>query len=642
MKLAVIIVNYNVEFFLEQCLNSVKQAIKNIPAEVFVVDNNSVDGSVAMVKEKFPGVKLIENKENYGFSKANNQAIVQATAPYILLLNPDTVVEEDTFEKVIAFMDEHPDAGGLGVKMIDGKGNFLPESKRGLPTPAVAFYKIFGLSALFPRSRIFGRYHLGHLDREKIHEVEVLSGAFMLIRNEVLDKIGLLDETFFMYGEDIDISYRILKGGYKNYYYPGTRIIHYKGESTKKSSINYVFVFYRAMIIFARKHFSTKNANLFSFCIGLAIYFRAAVAISSRFIKKAALPFFDFLVIAGLFFGVTELYQHAKVFYYDRNLLYTLLPIYTLIWLLAVFYAGGYDRPLKLRKIVRGLLVGTALILVVYALFPSDIRFSRIVIFLGLAVSGFHFSLSRYLLHLSGNKKFAWQGNPNTRFAIVGASDEYERVKLLLEQTSIQVEEAIHIQNTDLSENYKKLDQIVLVHKIDEVIFCSRDVSVQQIISYMADISYKKEVDFKIAQPDSLYLIGSNSIDTAGDLYMLDINSINKPANRRNKRTFDLITALLLLLLGPVLCWFTRRPYRYFVNVLSVLVGKKTWVGFAEISPPETVRLPRIKPAIIPVDVLNNSQKKDVSLRLNLIYARDYSVTTDLKYILADFKSVAR
>jgi len=222
MKLSVIIVNYNVKYFLEQALLSVRIASDGIETEVFVVDNNSVDDSVAMVREKFPEVNLIVNKDNVGFSCANNQAIEIATGDYILLLNPDTVVEEGTFRACVKFMDAHPDAGGLGVKMIDGSGNFLPESKRGFPSPAVAFYKAFGLSALFPKSKTFNHYHLGYLDDNETHEIEVLAGAFMLLRKTVLDKIGWLDEAFFMYGEDIDLSYRIVKGGYKNYYFPET------------------------------------------------------------------------------------------------------------------------------------------------------------------------------------------------------------------------------------------------------------------------------------------------------------------------------------------------------------------------------------------------------------------------------------
>ncbi|HRI28473.1 MAG TPA: glycosyltransferase family 2 protein, partial [Chitinophagales bacterium] len=226
MKLSVIIVNYNVKYFLEQALLSVRRALEGLSAEVIVVDNNSVDGSVEMVRQKFEEVVLIANSKNVGFSAANNQAIRIAKGEYILLLNPDTVVEEDTFAKTIGFMDTHPQAGALGVKMYDGKGVFLPESKRGLPTPATAFYKMTGLSALFPHSKIFNHYYLGHLNNNEVHEIEVLSGAFMLLRKSVLDKIGLLDETFFMYGEDIDLSYRVIQSGYRNYYYPHTRIIH--------------------------------------------------------------------------------------------------------------------------------------------------------------------------------------------------------------------------------------------------------------------------------------------------------------------------------------------------------------------------------------------------------------------------------
>ncbi|MFH1937874.1 MAG: glycosyltransferase family 2 protein, partial [Bacteroidota bacterium] len=239
MQLSIIIVNYNVKYFVEQCIHSIQNAVNGLTAEIFVVDNNSVDGSVRMIREKFPEVHLIENKDNKGFSKANNQAIRKAKGEYILLLNPDTILEDDTLTKCVSFMEGHPDAGGLGVKMIDGKGKFLPESKRGLPSPSVAFFKMFGFSSLFPKSKLFNKYHLGYLDKDKTHEVDILAGAFMMLRKKVLDEIGLLDEEFFMYGEDIDLSYRITKAGYKNYYFPSTRIIHYKGESTKKSSVNY-------------------------------------------------------------------------------------------------------------------------------------------------------------------------------------------------------------------------------------------------------------------------------------------------------------------------------------------------------------------------------------------------------------------
>ena len=347
MKLTVVIVNYNVRFFLEQCLLSVEKAMRNVQGEVYVVDNNSVDGSVEMVAERFPWVALIANRENTGFSKANNQAMRVAKGEYVLLLNPDTVVEEDTFEKVVRFMDEHPDAGGLGVKMVDGKGVFLPESKRGLPSPETSFYKIFGISKLFPRSARFNRYHLGHLSTEEVHEIEILSGAFMMMRKQTLDKVGLLDEDFFMYGEDVDLSWRIILGGWKNYYYPGTRIIHYKGESTKKGSLNYVFVFYNAMAIFARKHFSQQHAATYSAIIKMANWIRAFVAILNRFIKRISLPLADAGVLYVAMLGIKNYYASTQHKIYDTALVLPAFISDILVWMLSVWLAGGYDRPLK-------------------------------------------------------------------------------------------------------------------------------------------------------------------------------------------------------------------------------------------------------------------------------------------------------
>ena len=252
--LSVVIVNYNVEYFLEQCLNSVREASEECRTEIFVVDNNSNDGSVEMVREKFPEVKLILNKENKGFSKANNQAIKEAEGRYILLLNPDTVVEELTFKKITAFMKNTPKCGGLGVRMVDGKGDFLPESKRGLPTPKVAFYKIFGLSAIFPKSKEFGAYHLGFLNEFETNEIDVLSGAFLCVSREAIEKIGLLDETFFMYAEDIDWCYRIKQAGWKVWYHAAVTVYHVKRAASSQSS-KAQFEFWRAMLIFYRKHY---------------------------------------------------------------------------------------------------------------------------------------------------------------------------------------------------------------------------------------------------------------------------------------------------------------------------------------------------------------------------------------------------
>jgi len=275
MKLSVVIVNYNVRYYLEQCLLSVEKALCGVNGEVFVVDNNSTDDSVSVLRAKFPWVQFIENKENVGYSRANNQAIQQSRGEYVLLLNPDTFIGESSLRECIAFMDSNPQAGMCGVSMLKDDGTFAPESRRGVPTVFTAFCKMSGLCGLFPKSRLFGRYYMQYLDKQRISEIEIVSGAFMFIRKSVLDKVGLLDETFFMYGEDVDISYRVFKAGYKNYYIP-TNILHYKGESTKKDSIKYVNAFYKAMIIFYRKHFANYS-YFFSIPIGIVISLKGAM-----------------------------------------------------------------------------------------------------------------------------------------------------------------------------------------------------------------------------------------------------------------------------------------------------------------------------------------------------------------------------
>jgi GT2 family glycosyltransferase len=286
MELSVIIVSYNAKDFLRQCLLSVKEASKNINTETFVVDNNSKDGSAELVRSEFPSVKLIINKFNSGFSSANNQALRLASGSFLLLLNPDTIVEKDTFSKCIDFMNNHPDAGALGVRMVNGDGIFLPESKRALPDPLTAFFKSFGVSVLFPKSPFFSRYYLPGINNNETSLTEVISGAFMMLRKEALNQAGLLDEDYFMYGEDIDLSYRLLKTDYKNYYFPGTQIIHFKGKSTERNSLTDILYFYSAMRIYVRKRYSGLKYFPFRMPVMFAIYLREFIAISKRTLKR--------------------------------------------------------------------------------------------------------------------------------------------------------------------------------------------------------------------------------------------------------------------------------------------------------------------------------------------------------------------
>jgi len=618
--------------------------------EIFVVDNNSVDGSTQLIREKFPQINLIENKKNLGFSKANNQAIKKAKGKYILLLNPDTMVEEDTFSKVTGFMEDHPDAGALGVKMIDGKGNFLPESKRGLPTPWVAFSKMFGLSELFPKSRRFGRYHLSYLDENKIHEVDVLAGAFMLIRKEIFEKTGLLDENFFMYGEDIDLSYRIKQEGYKNYYFPGTTIIHYKGESTKKGSINYVKFFYKAMIIFARKHFSGGKVSAFSLFINMAVWFHAFLAVLRRVSNYIFLPLIDGLIIYGGFLFLFPLWENIRYEpdYYAPELLNVVIPAYILIWLATIFFSGGYKKPVNLKNVARGILYGSISVLIVYSLIDEKYRFSRALILLGTVWAAFSLILYRLIFHQMKCKIFGLSLEKTKKITIAGNPEEANRVKKLLLQTQIDSEFAGFIATDDsyTMQHYigtvNQLREIVKINHIDEIIFCAGSISSANIIKAMLDLT-NLDIDFKIAPPESISIIGSNSIHTAGDLYIVRINAISSPSNRRKKRVFDIFSSLAFLFMSPVLIWFFNEKINFLKNIFKVLSGKESWVGYAN-GNSEVQELPSVKQGVLsPADMFAEKNfNPDKKHELNILYAKNYSIIDDAEIMIKSFKKLDR
>ncbi len=649
MDLSIVIVNYNVKYFLEQCLHSVQRASGDLQTEVFVVDNNSVDGSCAMVQEKFPDVNLIRNDQNLGFSAANNQAIKKSSGRYVLLLNPDTVIEEDTLVKCVGYMDEHPDSGGLGVKMIDGKGDFLPESKRSLPTPRVAFCKIFGLSRLFPRSRVFGRYHLGYLDKDRIHQVEILCGAFMMLRKSALDEVGLLDEEFFMYGEDIDMSYRLLNAGYKNIYYPESTIIHYKGESTKKGSLNYVLTFYKAMIKFARKHFSRKMAKSYTAIINLAVYFRALLALLRRFLRDFSLPVFQAVLIYIGFYlikPVWELYKFQGNSQYPGEYMTIVVPIYILIWLISMFFSGAYDTPAKPSRIFKGIFTGTLVILVIYALLPESLRFSRALLLMGAVwtmISGYLISLLFHFFRITG---FRFELKRNKKIIIIGKHDESRRVESMFQKAGAKGQ-ILGFVNPEVNDDdsylghIDQLQEIIKINHVDEIIFCARDISSQDIIRKMMLLTNGR-VEYKIAPPESLSIIGSHSINTPGDLYLIDFESINKPANRRNKKFFDIVSSIILLAGTPILVFMVKHPAQALVNIFRVLTGRYSWVGFHP--DPEHLNLPTLKPGILfPSDALGSENASAATLaNLNMMYVKNYSVFTDIMILLRNFRQIGR
>lgn len=642
MKLSVIIVNYNVRHFLEQALQSVFKSGAALNMDVWVVDNCSVDGSVDMVKKQFPQVKIIENKENVGFSKANNQAILQSNAEYVLLLNPDTVLQNDTLPLSLQFMDSHPECGGLGVRMIDGKGKFLPESKRGLPTPAVALFKMTGLSAIFPKSKLFGKYHLRYLSEFENHEVDVLSGAFMLLRKSVLDKVGLLDEAFFMYGEDIDLSYRITLGGYKNYYFADTTIIHYKGESTKKKSANYVKVFYNAMVLFARKHYSQKMAGFFAVLISFAIQLRALLALFVRFVQNISMPLADFALAYAGFFAITrywELYNKFVHGFYPDAYYYLHIPAYIIFIIVSVFFSGGYDKPFTMRRVIRGAAAGALLVFALYAFLPKDMQFSRAILFLGSAWAIAGMPLWRALLQIGSRNKISFTGIPSNRILLVGSAVECNRIRTLMAQSMVHAEFCGFLSHNsekgpEFLGNFQQLDEVVEIFDINMVIFSAADISAADIMSVMSRHA-NSEINFKIVPENSLVIIGSNSKNTPGELYSIDINfNISEKFSKRKRRIFDLLIALMAVCLSPLLVFMSNG--RKLLEVLPKLIfGNITCVSYC--GRPNTSHLPEMKKGVFyPAQI---STDATLEANINLAYARDYTPQKDFSLI---FKLIFR
>ena len=629
MKLSVIIVNYNVQYFLEQCLMSVEKALVGIDAEVFVVDNVSKDDSVEMVRNKFPQVVLIANQENVGFSRANNQAMRLAKGEYVLLLNPDTLVEEDTFKKCIQWMDEHPQGGGLGVRMVDGSGKFLPESKRGIPFPMTSFYKISGLYRLFPHSSSINHYYLGNLSEMENNEVEILSGAYMFMRKKALDEVGLLDEDFFMYGEDIDLSWRILKGGYKNYYLADTRIIHYKGESTKKGSLNYVYVFYQAMDIFAKKHFSSNGAGGFSALLQLAIWFRASLSFCKRIVSVLTFPVLDLLMTLTLWWLVKNIYSDATHITIPNAIAIPAFVITGLFWTTQAWLQGLYDRPLKPNKTWIAIGKAAVYVLLIYSLLPETWRFSRLLIIIGSLLAMVVFWINRKLLLL-------WQerGIVNVQHGmIVGSEAESTRVMALRKQSVEFSFSRLDPKAFVSAVSGQTLSAKVRIEQITEVVFCAKDVSSELIIAAMSQLS-NAGIEMKIAPPESYFLIGSQSIDGVGNQVMVDINSISLPENKRKKRLLDIATSVFVCLFFAMIALLGRWRGHYFKDALAVLLSKKTWVGYTN----KTPGLP-----FLPVPVIliyNGEMESEQKAKLAMLYAKDYNVVNDLRVIVKTFFNI--
>ncbi len=634
VDVSVVIVNYNVRYFLEQCLHAVERASVGLAAEVIVVDNDSADDSLAMLR-KYPDVRVIANTRNVGFAKANNQAIRVANGRYVLLLNPDTLVREDTFRHCLALADSDPRIGVIGVRMVDGQGVYLPESKRGLPTPWVSFAKMSGLSRLAPRSRRFNGYYLGHLRDDRPADVDVLPGAFMWLRPEALAAVGGgLDEDYFMYGEDIDLSYLIARAGYRVVFDPGTEIIHYKGESTRKRSWHYVKAFYRAMAIFSRKHLQPSGWSPQPL-LELAIYARAAVAVVSNFVAKILPALLDLGVLWLVLMTIKRwwaAYYFANPDYYGGTKFDVVnTPIYLAAWLLGLVFSGAYDQPFKIWAVLRGVGLGTVLSLLVYALLPAGFHTSRAVIVLSAGLGGLLLGLLRVVWSWVRPGEVSLTRDHvgrERRLAVIGTPAEAAHALMLLGRAGIPRHYVglIAVEGTAESEDdvlgsVADAQRIVEAYGVDELVIGLAELETGFVMSLMSALG--RRIDYRTLAPRAEAIVGSPSRNAPGTLYALDGGyAIAEAGARRAKRTFDGILALVVLALWP-LAWLFDHPRAALRNAWGVLCGGLTWVGYSG-REGSAKPLPKLRPGVLPQGYTSVREDGSVEARAAAFAKTDY------------------
>jgi GT2 family glycosyltransferase len=653
MDLSIIIVNYNVRQFLENALTSLLRALEGMRGEIIVVDNASDDGSVEMVREKFPGVRLIVNTTNVGFARANNAALRDATGTCLLLINPDTIVQEDTLQVMTGFLGRNPDVGLAGCTILNPDGTLQLACRRSFPTPWVAFTKIMGLSSLFPRSRWFGRYNLTYLPPEETYEVEAISGSFMMMTRAAYEKVGGLDEMFFMYGEDLDWCYRVRQAGFKVFYVHRTKIIHYKGESTRRSDIDEIRVFYHAMQQFVEKHFSRSVAVEMFLTLGILL--RAGAA----FAAKASPPF----LMAAADFAAVVLSLIAAEFLYFGQLFHFPSYAYPVVWsvppfivVASLFFSGVYTTNRYSASNAVLAVVASYVVISAVVFFAKEFAFSRAVVLISGAGTLLLLPAWRLALRGVGGHGPGMEARRSLfgrRTVIVGTGPSAEHIlrKLrarvdggydvlgFIDLTRRRVGEKVG--GVEILGSLDNVGKVIDEYRVGEVIFSTEGISYAEILSVIAR-SNSRGVNFRMV-PNSLEaIIGKTSIDELNTLPLLEIEyNLQKPLNRMVKRGFDLLVSGLLLV--AVYPWVRllharRGPEGRTGAILllpQVFSGRLTLVGFPLSRDASAGAAPLGKPGLTGVVQITRPEEltPDEVEKYLLYYAKNQSLLLDLEII---------
>ena len=648
MDLSIIIVNYNVKEFILNLLHSIKKASFNISSEIIVIDNASDDGSVDAIKEKFPSVKLIENKKNIGFGAANNKGLELAQGDYILFINPDCIVSEDTFDKMISFFENNKDCGLAGCKILNSDGTLQLACRRSFPGPWTSFTKVTGLSNIFPKSRIFTRYNLTYLDENQSYEVDAVSGSFMMIRKEVYNKVGGFDEQFFMYGEDLDLCYRVQKADYEVYYVHDTQIIHYKGESTKRSNLDETKLFYDAMNKFVKKHLS--SFPIVEIILRSAIGFRKLFAFLGK--RKLALltAVADFVLLDFSLFIAEKIYKSMTHWVgFDIHAYLVIYTIPAFIYFVVAAFSGVYRKDIisVLRNI--GAIFISFLIITSATFFFKQYAFSRAVVLIAFVFFFIITLIYRITLKLFFRIGISTGGALNRRTVIVGTNSEAisiaEKIKMLksdvhsfiglIAKTSSEVGK--NVNGFNVVGSIKNIKNVFSEMKINEVIFSTRELSYADMMSIVS-ASKNDTMDFKIVGSDMNFIVGKSSVSMLDNIPLVEVSyNITSPSVRLVKTVFDYGLALIVLFsLYPFIYLLAKlskkqSDFRKFVlSVPSVLKGKKSFVGPKKVISLENENLG--KEGLTGLWFIEDGTYSD-SDKLDFYYAKNQNIWIDLEIL---------